>query len=121
MSGPNVPAFIPVMSTRASAPIIPIAKETLSADNAKNWIQLLFLNVAMNEVINISIPLSVIILHRKLICIISPIMYLYVELWHYRLWSFKSRDTKLERFLQKNQHTQRKLWNFENWTNGEPQ
>jgi hypothetical protein len=38
-------------------------------------------------------------------------------LWHYRLWSFKSRDTKLERFLHKNQHTQKKLLNFENWTN----
>ena len=28
---------------------------------------------------------------------------------------------KLERFLPKNQHTKRKFWNFENWTNGEPQ
>ena len=27
--------------------------------------------------------------------------------------------TKLERFLPKNQHTQRKFLNFENWTNGE--
>ena len=27
--------------------------------------------------------------------------------------------TKLERFLSKNQHTQRKLLNFENWVNGE--
>ena len=27
-------------------------------------------------------------------------------LWHYRLGSFKSRDTKSERFLPKNQHTQ---------------
>ena len=27
--------------------------------------------------------------------------------------------TKLERFLHKNQHTQRKLLNFENWVNGE--
>ena len=26
---------------------------------------------------------------------------------------------KLERFLLKNQHTQRKLLNFENWVNGE--
>ena len=26
---------------------------------------------------------------------------------------------KLERFLPKNQHTQRKLLNFENWVNGE--
>ena len=34
---------------------------------------------------------------------------------------FKTRDTKLERFLHKNQHTQRKLLNFENWTNGVPQ
>ena len=37
-------------------------------------------------------------------------------LWHYRLWSFKTRDTKLERLLHKNQHTQWKLLNFENWT-----
>ena len=66
MSGTNVPAFIPVMSTRASAQLILIAKETLSADNAKNWIQLLLLNVALSQVINISIPLSVITLHRKL-------------------------------------------------------
>ena len=26
---------------------------------------------------------------------------------------------KLERFLAKNQHTQKKLMNFENWVNGE--
>ena len=26
-------------------------------------------------------------------------------LWHFRLWSFQGRDTKLERFLAKNQHT----------------
>ena len=42
-------------------------------------------------------------------------------IWHYRLWSFKTRDTKLEIFLHKNPHTRRKLLNFENWTNGEPQ
>ena len=39
--------------------------------------------------------------------------------WQYRLWSFKSGDTKLERFLPKNQDTQRKLLNFENWCSGE--
>ena len=43
------------------------------------------------------------------------------SLVNYRLWSFKTRDTKLERFLHKNQPTKRKLLNFENWTNGEPQ
>ena len=32
---------------------------------------------------------------------------------------FSSRGTKLERFLPKNQHTQRKFLNFENWFNGE--
>merc|ERR1712086_351841 len=42
-------------------------------------------------------------------------------IWHYRLWSFQGRGTKLERFLHKNQHAQRKLLNFENWTSGEPQ
>ena len=37
----------------------------------------------------------------------------------YRLLSFLAGGTKLERFLPKNQHTQRKLLNFENWWNGE--
>ena len=42
-------------------------------------------------------------------------------LWQYGLWSFQTGYVKLERFLRKNQHTQRKFLNFENWTNGEPQ
>ena len=40
-------------------------------------------------------------------------------LWQYGLWSFQTGGTKLERFLPKNQHTQRKLLNFENWVSGE--
>ena len=32
---------------------------------------------------------------------------------------FQMGGIKLERFLPKNQHTQRKLLNFENWINGE--
>ena len=40
-------------------------------------------------------------------------------LWQYGLWSFQVGGTKLERFLHKNQHTQRKLLNFEFWINGE--
>ena len=40
-------------------------------------------------------------------------------LWQYGLWSFQRRDTKLERVLPKNQRTQRKLLNFENWFSGE--
>ena len=32
-----------------------------------------------------------------------------------RVVKFSSGGTKLERFLPKNQHTQRKLLNFENW------
>ena len=39
--------------------------------------------------------------------------------WHYGLWSFQTGGTKLERFLRKNQNSQRKLLNFENWINGE--
>ena len=42
-----------------------------------------------------------------------------LKLWQYGLWSFLMGDTKLERFLPKNPHTQRKLLNFENWVNGE--
>ena len=40
-------------------------------------------------------------------------------LWQYGLWSFQTGGTKLERFLHENQHTQRKLLNFENRVNGE--
>ena len=35
------------------------------------------------------------------------------------VWSFQTGGTKLERFLPKNQPTQRKLLNFENWVDGE--
>ena len=41
-----------------------------------------------------------------------------LEVWQYGLWSFQTGGTKLERFLPKNQHTQRKLLNFEYWVNG---
>ena len=44
---------------------------------------------------------------------------LHFWLWQYGLWSFQTEDTKLERFLPKNQRTQRKLLNFEFWINGE--
>ena len=40
--------------------------------------------------------------------------------WQYGLLSFQTGYTKLGRFLHKNHHTQRKLLNVENWTNGEP-
>ena len=36
-----------------------------------------------------------------------------------RVVEFSNGGTKLERFLPKNQHTQRKLLNIENWVNGE--
>ena len=41
--------------------------------------------------------------------------------WQDGLWSFQTGGIKLERFLPKNQHTQTKCLNFENWTNKEPQ
>ena len=41
------------------------------------------------------------------------------HIWQYGLSSFQVGGKKLERFLPKNQHTQRKLLNFENWVNGE--
>ena len=39
--------------------------------------------------------------------------------WQYRLWSFQIGGTKVERFLLKNQHIQRKFLNFEFWINCE--
>ena len=53
---------------------------------------------------------------RVLLTLISAI---YSWLWQYGLWSFQTGGTRLEIFLLKNQHTQRKLLNFENWVNGE--
>ena len=41
------------------------------------------------------------------------------RIWQYGLWSFQAGGTKLERFLPRNQHIQRKLLNFENWFSGE--
>ena len=40
------------------------------------------------------------------------------HLWQYGLWTFQAGDTKLERFLPKNQRALRKLLNFENWLMG---
>ena len=41
------------------------------------------------------------------------------RVWQYGLWSFQMEGTKLEIFMPKKEHTQRKLLNFENWVNGE--
>ena len=49
----------------------------------------------------------------------SQIGCVHCTLWQYGLWSFQTGDTKLERFLPKNQHMHRKLLNFEFWINGE--
>ena len=41
------------------------------------------------------------------------------SVWQYGLWTFQMGGTKLEIFLSKNQQSQRKLLNFENWSSGE--
>ena len=33
-------------------------------------------------------------------------------LWHYGLWSFQTWDTKLDRFLTKNQHNAKEIIEF---------
>ena len=38
-----------------------------------------------------------------------------------RFMEFQDQGSKIRKILHKNQHTQWKLLNFENWTNGEPQ
>ena len=76
------------------------------------------------------VNLSVILSHPTLkiiysekatkLCKISTLLLTIVHtVWQYGLWSFQTGGTKLERFLPKNQHTQRKLLNFENWFSGE--
>ena len=55
---------------------------------------------------------------RKVSHVINTFLTCSCRLWQYGLWSFQTGGTKLERFLPKNQHTQRKLLNFENWVNG---
>ena len=40
-------------------------------------------------------------------------------LWLHGLSSFQEKTTKFGRFLSKNQHTQRKLFNLSNWCNEE--
>ena len=47
---------------------------------------------------------------------VYPIFFMFVSLWQYWLSSFQAGGIKLEIFLPKNQHTQRKFLNFENWT-----
>ena len=42
-----------------------------------------------------------------------------VKAINYGNTGFQVRGTKLERFLPKNQHTQKELFNFENWCYGE--
>ena len=39
--------------------------------------------------------------------------------WQYGLWTFQAGGKKLEIFSRKNQPTQRKLLNFENWCSDE--
>ena len=49
---------------------------------------------------------------------LHPVLKAALPLWQNGLWSFQTGDAKLERFLLKNQHTQRKIFNFENWISG---
>ena len=51
--------------------------------------------------------------------VIQPTKTPVYKVWQYGLWSFQVGGTRLERFLPKNQHTQRNLLNFENWVSGE--
>ena len=51
---------------------------------------------------------------------LSGTVYIHIRtLRQYELWCFQAGGTKLERFLHKNQHTQRKSLKFEFWLNGE--
>ena len=57
---------------------------------------------------------TTLLLHVQIIC---PSLSHYC-LWQDGLWSFQTGCTNIESFLHKNQRTQRKLLNFENWISG---
>ena len=78
-------------------------------------------NLWTGKMLGIEMEVEVQILQqiRQDLQVILQKMILRYSLWQYGLWSFQTGDTKLERFLPKNQHTQRKLLNFEFWINGE--
>ena len=59
------------------------------------------------------------VVHRILLELSCEMYHGMFRLWQNGLFCFQAGYTKLERFLSKNQHTQRKLLNFENWSNGE--
>ena len=54
---------------------------------------------------------------RQFLILLDLMICTYFTIWQYGLSIFQAGDTKLERFLPKNQHTQRKWLNFENWCN----
>ena len=78
-------------------------------------------NLWTRKMLGIEMAVEVQILQQILqdLQVILQKMILRYSLWQYGLWNFPTRDTKLERFLPKNQHNKRKLLNFENWVNGE--
>ena len=79
-------------------------------------------NLWTGKMLSIEMAVEVQILQQILqdLQVILQKMILRYLLWQYGLWSFQTGDTKLERFLPKNQHNKRKLLNFEFWINGKP-
>ena len=75
-----------------------------------------FLHAKLMHIFQQKLPGHLSSYKRSLLPAAASIAYV---LWQYGLWSFQAGGTKLERFLQKNQNTQRKLLNFEFWINGE--
>ena len=78
-------------------------------------------NLWTRKMLGIEMAVEVQILQQILqdLQVILQKMILRYSLWQYGLWSFQMMDTKLERFLPKNQQNKRKLLNFESWINGE--
>ena len=56
---------------------------------------------------------------RQFLILLDLMICTYFTIWQYGLSIFQVGDTKLERFLPKNQHTQRKWLNLENLCSGE--
>ena len=96
------------------------SKIHLTVDQPSNYLNIEFLDqISRKELLKSCLSLSKLFLTATLENYIKKVQFTDSRLSKYGLWSFQMGGTKLERFLPKNQHTQRQLLNFENWVNGE--
>ena len=86
------------------------SKIHITVDQPSNYLNIEFLDqISRNELLKSCLSLSKLFLTATLENYIKKVQFTDSRLSQYGLWSFQMGGTKLERFLPKNQHTQRQL------------